>query len=322
MPATRTAPPRVTVLLRAARILLVLLLFLVGTDLALRLILGLGDPVLVTPDAACGYILQPGQNVKRFFCRTSTNRYGMRSDPVQDTPPAGTLRLLFLGDSITYGTSRVDQSALFTQILQRELPAMVHRPVEVMNASASAWAIDNELSWLRSRGTLHAGRVLLVLNSGDLGQPRAKIGDVGDDTTLHHPTTALGEIWTRLVAPRLFPGSLKTDAGDVAQNTPAVISANLADLDQFQSLAAAQHAEFAIVYVPFRREIPEPGAHFLGILRTWTVAHHVPLFDLTSAESPYSVDAITLDHGIHFNVRGNRVVATGIEKQWAALLGR
>ncbi|MGD0631323.1 MAG: hypothetical protein ABR987_18500, partial [Terracidiphilus sp.] len=121
-------------------------------EAALRFGLGLGNPVLITPDAACSYILKPDQDVRRFFARTYVNHYGMRSEDVPAVRPVGTLRLMFVGDSITYGTSRVDQQQLFTELVHRELPAIVHRPVEVLNASAGAWAPDNELAYIRSRG--------------------------------------------------------------------------------------------------------------------------------------------------------------------------
>jgi hypothetical protein len=300
---------------------LLLLILLAGTELTLRFVLGLGNPVLVTPDAACGYILKPNQNVERFFCRTHTNRFGMRSDPVQEHPAPGTLRLLLLGDSVTYGTSRVDQSALFTQILHRELPSLVHRPVEVLNASASAWAIDNELSYLRSRGTFHSDLVLLVLNSGDPGQPRARIEDVGEDTTLHHSTTAIGELWSRLIAPHYLQIGLRTDAGDAsAVNAQAVIRANLVDLDALQVFVQNHQAQLAVIYIPLRREIPGPASQAQLLLHTWCASHSVPVFDMTSVESAYSTKAITLD-GIHLNRKGNAVVAHAIEEDWKAVLG-
>jgi hypothetical protein len=40
------------------------------------------------------------------------------------------------------------------------------------------------------------------------------------------------------------------------------------------------------------------------------------MFDLTSAGHPYPIGEITLDHGAHFNAKGNAVVADAIEKLW------
>ena len=298
------------------RTLLALAILAAAAELSLRFVLGLGTPVIIAPDPVCAYIFKPNQNTYRFFCHTHINSYGMRADPVPAVKDPGKLRIMFIGDSVTYGTSHIDQSKIFTEIIHRDLPSVVHRPVELLNASVSAWAIDNELAYARSRGIFRSDVVLLVLNSGDLSQPRAEIGDVGEDTTLHHPSTALGELWSRYFKPRFFQVSPARDAGDAAApNADATIRANLAELDSFEALVAGQHARFAIVYIPFRSEIPEPAAQSEATLRSWTAAHHVPLFDLTSAEAAYSVGAITLD-GFHLNVRGNQVAAQSIENLW------
>ncbi len=100
-----------------------------------------------------------------------TNEYGMRSDPIRPGRIPGTRRIYFLGDSMTYGTTQVDQSRLFTEIVHQRLPEQIHEPVEVMNGAISGWAPANELAYLREHGTLNADLVILVLNSGDPTQP-------------------------------------------------------------------------------------------------------------------------------------------------------
>lgn len=137
----------------AGWIIAALLILGICTELLLRFVLGLGTPVVVVPDPACSYALAPNQRIWRFFCHTHTDRYGMRSDAFTPLPAPGTLRVMFVGDSVTYGTSHVDQPRIFTELLHHGLPSVVHQRVEVINASAGGWGIDNELSWLRSRGT-------------------------------------------------------------------------------------------------------------------------------------------------------------------------
>lgn len=306
---------------RLVWILILLVGFAVCAELVLHFLLGLGNPVLIAPDSACSYTLAPNQNVYRFFCRTHTDRYGMRSDSFAPIPSPGALRIMFVGDSVTYGTSRVDQSKIFTEVLHRKLPSVLHRPVEVLNASAGGWAIDNELSWLRSRGTFHSGLVILVLNSGDLGQSRADIHDAGDETPQTRPGTAFGEIWDRVLKPRLFHGSPHIDAGDAAPPDPgAILRANLGELDQFQTIASADGARMAILYIPFRKEIPSPANQSEAALMTWSIAHHVPLFDMTDAEARYPTTQVSLD-GDHLTSFGHRVIADAVEKEWSAKIG-
>ena len=278
-------------------------------EAVLRFALGLGTPVLITPDAACGYVLKPNQNVYRFFAHISTNQWGMRSNEVPATPAAGTLRLMFLGDSITYGTSRIDQRDIFTELVHRQLPDVVHRPVEVLNASAGAWAIGNELSYLRSRGTFGSEMVIEVLNSGDLTERFATISDVSSGYFVVSPRSAIGELAGRL----LHRESRKQDAGDsTIDDSGTIRKRNLEHLDEMRQLAEQGHTRFVLVYIPFRKEMPVPSETSRKILANWCASRHVPFLDLTDFEAQYAASQITLE-GVHLNKQGNALAAEYLE---------
>jgi hypothetical protein len=195
--------------------------------------------------------------------------------------------------------------------------------VEVLNASAGAWAIDNELSYVRSRGIFQSDLVLLVLNDGDVTQPRSTMAEVGDGLPNKRPATAIGELFTRYIEPRALHMVGHNDAGDsVNTNADGIIRENLADLDQFKEAVTDQGARLIIVYVPFRRDIPDLSATSRSILQAWSTAHKIPMLDLTAAELPYTSNAITLGNGVHFNARGNLIVAEAIEKLWPQSVGK
>lgn len=302
---------------RKVRSLVGLVLVVALIEAVLRFGLGLGNPILIQPDAACSYILKPDQDVVRFFAHTRINHYGMRSDEVTPNHNPGTLRLLFLGDSVTYGTTRVDQNGLFTEILHRELPEIAHRPLEVLNASAGAWAPHNELSYIQSRGIFQSDFVLLVLNDGDLSQPRATMADVGDNLPQKRPLTAIGELFSRFVVPHVVRMVRRQDAGDsVAADAGEVTRDNLAVLDKFRELVNAQGATPVIVYIPFRKDIPQQSRASALALHAWSDEHSVAIIDLTSAELGNATKDISLDDGTHLNARGHLVVARAIEQAW------
>jgi lysophospholipase L1-like esterase len=247
----------------------------------------------------------------------------MRSEEVPLSRDSGRLRILFVGDSLTYGTSQVDQSQIFTEIVHRDLPSVVHKPVDVLNASAGAWAPDNEVSYIRSRGIFQSDLVVFVLNDGDLTQPRATMRDVGDGLPSRRPATAIGELWTRYVKPRFFHGAIKNDAGtSIGTDGDQVVQANLRDLDAADALITAQGGRMVIVFLPFRLDLPDKSAAAQSTLRDWSAAHHVPMLDLTSTELPYSIGDLDLDNGYHFNTRGNAIVADGILKLWPQSVGQ
>jgi hypothetical protein len=313
LPGEESTPAKKT---KASRVLACLLAAIVGvpllTEAGLRVVLGIGNPVLVTADSACGYTLKPDQDVHRFFKHTHINHWGMRSDDIAETPAPGTLRILFVGDSITYGTSHLDQKDMFTEILRRDLSRIVHRPVEVLNASAGGWAIDNELSYLRSRGTFGAKIVVIVLNSGDLTQPRADISGIDSSFFVQRPSTAIGELRDRFrpLAPRRNDAREKAVGG-----SNAVVRGNLEDLDDMKSLAERKHARFVLVYIPFRNEVPLPSETPRKALADWTSRNHVLFIDLTGLEAQYGVRRITFE-GIHLNKKGNALAASYLMEHW------
>jgi hypothetical protein len=107
--------------------------------------------------------------------------------------------------------------------------------------------------------------------------------------------------------PRIGQFLGKSDAGDrIVANSDDVIHRNLEDLDSFDELVKSQGARLILVYIPFRRDIPELSRSSASILTAWCGARHVGIFDLTSAEAPYSAKKITLDNGVHLNARCDR----------------
>jgi hypothetical protein len=300
-----------------ARVAGCIFLLLVATEVVLRFAFGLGNPVLVQSDAACSYVLKPDQDITRFFVHTHVNHFGMRSDEVLPQRKPGSLRLFFVGDSVTYGTSRVDQRSIFTEVLHRELPAIVHEPVELLNASASAWAPDNELAYIRSRGIFQSDMVMLVLNDGDLTQPRAILKDIGDNLPQQRPRTAIGELCSRYILPRVEYAVAKQDAGDrVAANATETQRENLVNLAKFQQTVEGQGGRMVLVYLPFRRDIPRDSEAPGLALHAWADGHDVTMLDLTAAELPTVAKEITLQDGLHLNAKGHLMVARAIEQLW------
>ena len=74
---------------------------------------GLGDPIIYYKDAAYGYALEPSQRSVRLRNSVVTiNESGLRSQ--DNWQLAKGKRILFIGDSVTYGGSYVDDSEIFS----------------------------------------------------------------------------------------------------------------------------------------------------------------------------------------------------------------
>jgi lysophospholipase L1-like esterase len=255
----------------------------------------------------------------------------MRSDDINMVKERGHIRILFVGDSVTYGTTYIDQSKIFTSLVAQNLPGLMGCAVDILNVSAGGWAPGNEIGFIKSKGIFDADLVLVVLNTGDLTQPFADFQPSPNYPT-ERPLTAIGETWSRYVAPRLFagygevadPGSFPAESEDMASETKAV----LATLDEGRNYALAHNAKFGIVYEPSHSKIWD-GVGFEAVKNDfgrWISANKVPLIDLTSDLEKYPLGQVYLekqggDSFIHLTSFGHGVAAARLVSALPAILG-
>lgn len=311
MPAERGRSAR----LKLMSGLIVFALAITATEVGLREVVGLGNPILYKADPACGYVMLPGQHLRRFRAVTDINEHGLRGPKFADQKRVGAIRLMFLGDSITYGTTRVDQNDIFAERVRQCLSAQLGRPVEEINASANAWAIGNEAGFLKSRGTFDSDYVISILNSADPAQPFSQLRDVGDGATAK-PTSAIGEFVSRYLLHRSHGDAGTATIADRYQETR-----NLALLSEMAHFARDQQARFAVVYVPFRRDVAANARSSVPpALLGWAHSERVPLIDLTATIAAYPVDRITNPDRTHFDGFGNEIIAKALVPQLASMM--
>ena len=123
-------------------IFIIFILFILSTEFFLRKI-GLGNPVIYDRNLIYGYSLKPQQKVKRFQgANILVNSIGLRnSDEILNQKDN---LLLFLGDSVTYGGSKIDNEELFTNLICKKIENSF-----CGNAGTNSYAILNTV--LRSR---------------------------------------------------------------------------------------------------------------------------------------------------------------------------
>ncbi len=131
-----------------------------------------------TPEELDGYLFRhrPEQNVDLGSFTVRTNRLGLRGPEVADEKPAGTSRILFLGDSVVFGWG-VDEETTFVRRFEREWNADPgHRPVEVVNTALPLYDTMQQAASLRDlMPRLHPDVVVLVYVINDLEPTRDSI---------------------------------------------------------------------------------------------------------------------------------------------------
>jgi|GEM_PF-731249 len=141
------------------------LLALFVAEVGFRL-LGMGpQPTIHRFDADTGWAKRPDASIHKktseFDITIATNQFGLRDDPMSSAAkPAGTKRVLVLGDSFALGYT-VDRDDLFVDLLERLWKAE-GRPLDVVNTGTEGWSTDQEAVWLEKNGAQFQPDVVLL----------------------------------------------------------------------------------------------------------------------------------------------------------------
>jgi acetyltransferase-like isoleucine patch superfamily enzyme/lysophospholipase L1-like esterase len=257
-PLEKAAPDR-----RRRKLPLVATAGLVGIfalELVLRSMWGFGTPLLFQKDPNIGYLHQPNQQLRRLGHTVVINAYHRRSGPVAPLPNTGTTRIMFVGDSVTFGTTLLDQTQTITELLQANLNAAESRSVEVLNASAGSWGIGNHLAYLKRFGTMGSQVVVFQIGSHDLLQRKSTSARVGVDPVQpdRRPKSAISEVWQRYIQPRL---AVSAPAGvpalDEDPEAEARFVVNMDYLTEGIRFIREHGATPVILHTPDRNEVVE-----------------------------------------------------------------
>jgi hypothetical protein len=287
-----------------------LALVVVAGELALRA-LGLGRPILYDNRLAWGFRPLPSQTESRWLgARVHVNALGVRGPDVGPTRTPGATRLLFLGDSVTWGGSYVDDDALFAAVAARRL-ARDGRAVEWLDAGVNAWGPENILGFVRETGGLDSSVWIVVGLADDFRREKTHVGETPYFNT--PPRTAWEELFV-LAAYRVLTAYKRPK--------PDADLARLADanLERYAAIADAGRtagARVLLVWHPTTDALAS-GADplrepFLGLAaRTGATA-----LDLTAAYRAAG-GAVYVD-GMHLDVTGHRIAGDAIGDALAAM---
>jgi len=291
-------------------------------EIALRTILGLGSPVLFEVDPTFGAYPKANQHLHRFFVDFETNQYGMRSSPVAMQKASREYKILFIGDSVPFGTTYVTQQ----DILVEQIGSLLHEkqyPTVVLNASSPGWAPGNELGFITSRGLYGADMVVMVYNTMDLTQSFSAYHD-SPLTPLSNPPSAVGELWLRYLKPRLFSATALVDPGSTAvHGRPSEADeVNVLDtIEKTRQFVASKGARFVILFSPaFIDEVRRYQFDWdqaLEKLKKWGAERDISILDMTESAKSKNVQQLYFD-GIHLRPAGDKLYADAFVKWFIA----
>ena len=296
-------------------------------EIALR-IMGYGNLEIYEPDRKLYWRLKPNQDCYTKIDRRPVhiNSHGTRGPEFQTEKPAGTIRILSLGDSRTFGWGLTDEET-YSRRLERMLQERVGsgKRVEVINAGVNAWSYPQMQVYFRDRG-LRFQPDFVVLAEANLwtqfseqNSPefvdqflgRVRLKNLLRRFALYHffIEVQLQDFYQRHrtkfipVDPtqdRLFKEQQQDDPDKVFR-------------EAIQSLcltARTNGVTALLLYLPTTADLgPTNDSRVLRVKREVADQLGVPLLDLTPDLTPQGKELYLHADPVHLNAQGNKIVA-------------
>jgi len=297
-----------------------------SAELAARFILGLGEPPLYERSSEYGYRAIPNQDIRRFGNHIFYNAQGLRTEPISTKPSPGTIRILCLGDSITFGGVETDQVKTYPYQLQEILNRTGSKRFEVLNASTGNWALGNEEAYLRKEGIYSSQIVVLEHRTGNLFRAQSSGDIVGQHPSFpnHKPLLALEEGLFRYFLPRYLPSLQTAQEPQLparVQTGPSKrdLESNLASLERIAKLVRVQKARLIVFLIEQPDEFePKDALTQLGKKELAKKAKelNITYADITSDFQKAGGKKLFRDEQdmIHPNPAGNTVMAKAVAR--------
>ena len=137
------------------------------------------DVVAAHPDPLLNYTLKPGLKGRIGNVQHAYNSRGLRDHEYADVPPAGTVRILCIGDSVTFSQPTSLEST-FAKRLESSLNARGEATFEVLNGGVAGYNACQEEAFLRDVGAAyHPQLVIWQYCPNDVDDPWYPYGAAG-----------------------------------------------------------------------------------------------------------------------------------------------
>ncbi len=273
--------------------------------------------------------LRPNLNVRGWYDRPRwdyfdaddcvayrTNRFGFRDDDFPLVKPPGELRILALGDSMTFAPGvRAEDS--WVAVLERGLAEAHRRPVQVINAGFASGHLPGEyLAWLVSDGLAFAPDVVLIgLTLNDMGDiPMAAHVAVELELGPSHALSHVRRLWeqwrlNRIVREHHWSFSTLVDAD------PETWEGTQRALLTMRDELAARHVRLVVAILPMISALdddyPYRGLHDMA--RAFCRAEDIEAVDLMNAViNRHAPDLWVHPTDQHPNDVGHALLADGL----------
>jgi lysophospholipase L1-like esterase len=148
----------------------------------------------VAADPAIGHEHIPGTHARLMQNEVTINSRGLRSPEIDLAKPAGTKRILMLGDSLTFGWG-VGQDETFSVLMERALNKTTFGPVQVINSGVGNYNTAMETEYFFRSGIAYDPDIVVLNYFINDAEPTPIYHDVGWIARHFYAYAVLGGAW-------------------------------------------------------------------------------------------------------------------------------
>jgi hypothetical protein len=266
---------------------------------------GLGRVVVYEVNPLYGYRPGPNQTVTRQNATVQLNNLGIRAD--QDWAPSySEQRILFLGDSITYGGSYIDNTQLFSTLALINTPSVLSG-----NAGVNGWGVSNVSGLVVDANFTPAQYYISTFADEDFSRGLNRVS--GSPFWPSKPRYALSELFHYLVYKLSLQKFNQLDYPMDKADKTAVKHKAVQDLQRMHTYLTSLGYEHRLVITPTKRQMTGESRHDEEIKSLLTAA---------GLDAIYLKDYLALDGDIeryyhdaaHLSVEGHQAWAQVYQK--------
>jgi lysophospholipase L1-like esterase len=288
---------------------------------------GYGNLEIYEPDQKLYWKLKPNQDcfTKVDHKPVRINSHGTRGPEFDPAKAAGTVRILSIGDSRTFGWG-LAESETYSARLQQSLAEKYGggRKVEVINAGVNGWSYSQMAVYFRDVGLAFKPDVVVLGEANPWTQfsernspefvaaflRRVRLKNFLRRFAIYHYVVEvkLKDVYARQRS-KFMPVDPKQDTffREQQQADPdAVFRGAIADLC---GMAQSNGVKVVVLYMPVQEDLATTNqSNLLALKREVCGRLHVPLVDpLEELRTNGNVLYLEADH-VHFNTRGNEIL--------------
>jgi len=263
---------------------------------------GLGKPVIYQAHPIYGYRPMPNQVVARQPQHTiKINNLGLRAEQNWDLNDTHH-KILFLGDSVTYGGSYINNPDLFSALAVKDLPGYC-----AGNAGVNGWGVDNVVAFIKDMPFLPADIYVAMFPEGDFYRGLTRIG--GQLFWMRPPYFALEELVQYFVYKihlMKLPYLHAYQASELEKTKVATLAVQ--HLKELAVYLKSQNKTFLIYITPTQQQVLA-RAPIDSIIQKLLAQYELPVIYLKDKLPPMTnAEKMALFHDVaHLSVQGHQV---------------